>query len=189
VVAHETAYEWPALLFESPWRWTANVGADGAFTFKAIPGPRVLRVNGLPRGVAVKSIWLGDADVTDTPFEVKAGDVPSPIRIVLTAETATVSGVVKDGSGKPLAGARVVIFGDNEQLWGTRSRVILTTETRADGSYEIASVIPGAYYVVAASFLESLAWTDAAVLHQLALGTDVVNVAAGKVTMPLVVKR
>ena len=189
VAALETAYEWPAPLWDSPWRWTAPVATDGSFAFKALPGPRLLRVNGLPRGVAVKGIWLGDVDVTDAPFEIESGQVPPPIRILLTAETATVSGVVKDATGKMLAGARVVIFSGNEQRWGTRSRMILSTETQADGTYEIAGVIPGAYRIVASSFMESLAWTDAAVLRQLALDTNIVNVSAGTVTMPLVVKR
>jgi len=50
-----------------------------------------------------------------------------------------------------------------------RSRTILTAETRPDGSDEIRGVIPGAYRIVAALFLESPAWADAAVLRQLAL--------------------
>jgi hypothetical protein len=189
VVAHETAFEWPSMPGEAPQTWTAPVAADGSFSFAALPGPRLLRVTGLAGGVAIKRIFLGDADVTDTAFEIKPGEPPPPIRIVLTAETATLSGIVKDASGAPVAGARVVVFSADERLWGTRSRMIHAAETRADGGYEIAGVLPGAYRVVAVSFLESLAWTDASVLRQLSAGTEPVNIAAGKTAMSLVVKR
>ena len=191
VVAYETAFEWPALNGEPPQadRWTAPVSPDGAFSFKALPGPRLLRVTGQPPGVTIKQILFGDADVTDTSFEVKAGDSVPPIRVVLTSETATLSGVVKDASGQPAAAARVVMFSDDERLWGLRSRAILATESRGDGTYEIRGVLPGKYRIVAMGFLESLAWTDASVLHQLATAAEAVTVAAGNVTRALVVKR
>jgi len=191
VVAHETAFEWPMLNGEpaQPDRWAAPVSSDGAFTFKALPGPRLLRVSGVPPGVAVKSVFLGERDVTDTSIEIKAGEAPPAIRIVLTADTATVSGAVKDARGAAAAGARVVVFSEDDRLWGTRSRAVFATETRADGTYEINGVLPGAYRVIAVGFLEFLSWTDPAVLHQLATSAESVTVAPGKVTLPLVVKR
>ena len=189
IVAHETAFEWPSFAGEAPFSWTTPVAADGSFAFKVLPGPRLLRVTGLPSGAAIKNIFLGEKEVTDAPFEIRPGESVPPIRVVLTSETATLNGVVKDAAGKPAAGARVVVFGDDDRLWGGRSRMIHTVEARADGAYELSGILPGRYHVVAASYLESLAWTDAAVLHQLAAGADAVGVAPGKITMPLVVMR
>lgn len=191
IVANETAFEWPPLNGEAPRtnRWSAAVAPDGAFTFNALPGPRLIRVNGLPAGVALKNVFLGDVDVTDTPFEIKASDVPPAMRVVLTSETGAVSGVVKSADGGAATGARVVLFSEDDKLWGTRSRVIHTLETRPDGSYQFRGVLPGRYHVIAVSFLESLAWTDAAVLHQLKSSAESVNVPVGNLTVNLVVKR
>ncbi|MEI6244147.1 MAG: carboxypeptidase-like regulatory domain-containing protein [Acidobacteriota bacterium] len=191
IVAHETAFEWPSFPGEAPFSWTAPVAADGSFAFKVLPGPRLLRVTGLPSGVAIKSISLGEKDVTDAPFEIAPGGPAPAIRVVLTPETSAVSGVVKDASGRPAAGARVVVFSADETLWGARSRAIHTVEARADGAYELIGVLPGQYFVVATSYLESLAWMDAAVLRQLSAGpgANVLTLPPGKITVPLVVKR
>jgi 5-hydroxyisourate hydrolase-like protein (transthyretin family) len=189
VVANETAFEWPSLTGEAPFVWSVPVAPDGSFTFPVLPGPRLFRLTGLPAGVAIKSVLAGDAEIADTPLDVSAASPPPSLRIVLTPDTATLSGLVSDDAGKPVTGARVVLFGDDERLWGTRSRTIHATETRADGTYEIAGVLPGKYHVVAVPFLDALAWTDATVLHQLMGGANSLNVAAGKVAIPLVVKR
>lgn len=189
VVAYETSFQWPALPGDPPLKWASLVAADGTFTFAELPGPRILRVDGLPAGVAIKNIFLGETDVADAPMEIKAGDTPPLVRVVLTSETAALSGVVKDALGKPAAGARVIVFSDDERLWGTRSRVIRAVEARTDGAYEISGLIPGAYRVVAVSFLEALSWTDAAVLSQLTPAAQVVKVVAGRLVMPLVVTR
>lgn len=191
VVAHETAFEWPGPAGEPPRadRWTANVGADGAFRFGALPGPRLIRMRDLPKGVALKNVWLGHADVTDTGFEIKTGDVTPALRVVLTSDTGMLSGTVKDAAGAMAAGARVVVFSADPKWWGARSRMVAATETKADGSYEISGMLPGDYRVVALSFLEQFAWTDPAVLHQLAEGANAVVIGVGQSTVSLVVKR
>jgi hypothetical protein len=190
VVAHEMAFEWPTLATESPRanRWTAPIAADGTFSFAALPGTRLIRVTGLPDGVALKQVLLGDVDVTDAPVDIRASDTPQTLRVVLTAETGVVSGVVKSVDGGAAAGARVVMFSEDDKLWGTRSRVIHALEAKADGSYQFRGVLPGRYHVIAVPFLESFAWTDAAVLHQLKSSAESVNVPGGNLTVNLVVK-
>ncbi len=189
VVAYDTAFAWPALPGDGPQKWVAPVAADGTFTFAALPGPRLLRVDKLPAGVAVTSIFIGETPVTDTPVEVKAADTPSSVRVVLTSETATIHGVVRDAAGKPVAGARVVVFGGDETAWGARSRVVKAVESGADGRYEVAGLLVGDYSIIALTFLENLAWSDAAVLRRLKTDALTLHVgAAGTYTVPLVVK-
>lgn len=188
VVAHESAFEVPLSPGQaSP--WNVAVGPDGAFAFASgLPGPRVFRVTGLPAGAAVKSVMLGDVDITDTPTEIKTTDA-GVLRVVLTSQTARVGGVVTGTDGKPLAGARVVLFADDERTWGPRSRTVVAVESGADGRYEFNGVLDGAYSIVAVPFLENLAWQDAGVLRRLKTNATSTKIEPGAtLTLSLVVK-
>jgi hypothetical protein len=149
----------------------------------------VFRVLGLPDAWALQGVWSGDQEISDTPIDITGAAPPAPLRIVVTSETGTLSGIARDAKGAPLAGARVVVFGDDERAWGVRSRVIKTVEAGADGRYEVRGLLPGKYSAGAVSFLDNMAWFDAGVLRQLKTGAQAVNVAAnGRQTLDLVVK-
>jgi hypothetical protein len=189
LVAVETAYQLPSIPGEAAFTWTTPINADGTFSFPGLFGPRVFRVLGLPDAWALQGVWSGDQEISDTPIDITGAAPPAPLRIVVTSETGTLSGVARNATGAPLAGARVVVFGDDERAWGPRSRVIKTVETGADGNYDVRGLLPGKYSAAAVSFLESMAWFDAGVLRQLKTGAQAVNVAAnGKQTLDLVVK-
>lgn len=189
VVAAETAYVLPSLPGEAAATWTETANPDGTFRFASLFGPRLFRVLGLPENFALKGVWAGDQEITDTPLDISGATPPSPLRIVVTSETGSVSGIVRDGKGAPLANARVVIFGDDDRAWGARSRVIKTIETGAEGRYEVRGLLPGKYSAAASSFLENLSWFDSGVLHQLKASSPSLTVAAnGKHVLDLVVK-
>jgi hypothetical protein len=174
---------------EAPLTWAEPAAADGTFAFKSVFGPRLFRVLRLPDDWAVKGVWSGDQEISDTPIDITAAAPPAPLRIVVTSETGTVGGVARDAKGAPLAGARIVVFGDDEREWGPRSRVIKTAETSADGRYQVRGLLPGKYSVAAVSFLENFAWFDAGVLRQLKSGAQSIDVTAnGRHAVDLVVK-
>jgi len=189
VRAIETEYQLPSLPGESVMSWIAPIAADGSFAFKSLFGPRLFRVSDLPANYAISGVWAGEREISDTPIDINGAAPPAPLRIVVTSETATVSGVARDAKGAPLAGARVVAFGDDERMWGLRSRVIKTVEAGADGRYEVRGLLPGKYFVAAVPFLDNLAWFDAAVLHQLKTAAQTLSATAnGRHTLDLVVK-
>src|SRR5664279_5980991 len=57
-------------------------------------------------------------------------------------ETGSISGVVKDGSGLPVPGAIV-------KVWGPQMPAGYTNVSRANGTYSFPKLIPGAYTVEA----------------------------------------
>ena len=74
--------------------------SDGRFSFRATAGRAVVRVWGLPRGWAVKTISSperedGSREVTINPGQTVA------VKVVLTSKFPTVSGTVLDDRGAP----------------------------------------------------------------------------------------
>jgi hypothetical protein len=188
VVAVETEYVLPSTPGEAPQTWTVPVDPGGVFSFKTLFGPRLFRVLGLPDDWALAGVWSGDQNISDTPIEISGAAPPAPLRIAVTNQTGTLAGIARDANGAPVAGARVVVFGEDERAWGRRSRVIKTIETGPDGRYELRGLLEGKYSVAAVSFLEDGAWFDTAVLQNLKRTAATLAVISGKQTLDLVVK-
>ena len=190
VVAHQTEFELPSVA-GSPTDWSApvSVGADGTFSLKDMFGPRLIRIARLPAAWALKQVLLDGADTTDAAFDFRGAVRPHELRLVVTSRTSRVTGVVRDASGQPLAGARVVAFSRDTQTWKYRSRMIKSAETGADGRYVIEGLLDGDYHVVAAPYLEPGSWMDASVLRRLeAAAVPVQAVNAAQLIANLVVK-
>ena len=84
------------------------VAADGTFSL-TIAGLDSLTINvtGMPPGYYVKSIVYAQQDVRETGLSYVAGS--DPMAIVVSPHGASVSGVVHDKGGEPIAGATVVL--------------------------------------------------------------------------------
>jgi hypothetical protein len=143
------------------------VNADSTVTIRSLFGPRLIRLTRLPATWALKSVWLDDAEITDTPFDFKATERSRTLRIVVTPNTASVSGTVDDGRGRRAMAARVVVFSDDERQWIADSRFVKTTEISSPGQFTIAGLLPGKYFVAAVESLDDGAWADPGVLRQL----------------------
>lgn len=114
----------------------APVAADGTFSLivSAGLGPLDIGVVGMPPGYYVKSIVEG----------------PDLTEIVVSPNAATVSGVVHDKDGEPIAGATVVL------VPGFR-----TTVTDQTGYFAIASLAPGDYTLFAWDQIQPNRYYDA----------------------------
>ncbi len=156
------------------------VNGDGTFMFNGVFGPRVFRVDHVPDDWAVARVTLGETDITDTPTDFTGANTAQPLHIVITTNTAAVSGVVQNDQGQPVSGARIVVFGRDAQSWGWRSRFIKSAESTADGHYVVKGLLPGEYFVIATDYLEEGAWMDPDVLPRLQSLASTVTVGAGQ---------
>ncbi len=190
VSPHSTAFQLPVPFGDpAPAMSAAAVGPNGTFAFPNLFGPTLLRVTGLPPGFALKSVTIDGTDVTDTPVDFRASAATHDVRIVITAATSGLTGVVRDEAGQPIDRARVVVFSQNDSTWGWRSRLVHSAETDAEGRYVMTGLLPGRYHVVAVPFLEAGSWMDATMLARLQpLAGGFVASGAGSTTMNLVVK-
>ena len=114
---------------------TATTTADGAFTFDAV-------VPGVTSLLVTAPAWAGRA----VDVDVVAG-VPVDAGAIGLLRPATVVGTVTDADDTPIAGATI----------GAGSEVTPTTESGADGTFELRNVPAGANAIVASAdgFLDS----------------------------------
>jgi hypothetical protein len=152
--------------------------ADGAFRINGLFGPRVIRVSGLTAGWALKSVWLGDTEITDTPTDFRGSNAPRPMRIVVTDKTGTVSGTVTDARKRAARAYRVIVFPEDERLWGPTSRFVVVTGPDTDGRFAVRGLLPGTYFVVAVDRIDEDDWHDAEVLRRLRAAATTVSVGA-----------
>jgi hypothetical protein len=186
VVAYETDFEVPATQPPAPsGPVQGKVGADGSFQFSSMFGNRLFRVDKLPPGWALKSVFLDAADVTDTPVDPAAAPQRA-LRIVLTNRTATISGSLEGSQGGPTAG-RVVVFSQDTRRWGLRSRLIQTAEVLPDGRYSIGGLLAGRYFLIGVEDAEDVSWNDPEVLSRLQATAIPLTLTEGqKLTLTLV---
>jgi hypothetical protein len=137
---------------------------NGVRTFRlaGMTGPTRLRLAGLPDDWAVKTITVDGTDVTDTPINIRGGNVDA--RIVLTDRVTEVNGTVPPRTGLAPGGASadtapsaqyVVVFAADSSKWTYPSRFIRSTRTDVQGGFRITG-LPGneRYLAMAIDYLE-----------------------------------
>lgn len=152
--------------------------ADGRFHINGLFGPRVVRLSGLPAGWALKSVWLGDTDITDTPTDFRGSNAPRHMRVVVTDKTGTLSGTVIDARKRPARAYRVIVFPEEERLWGPASRFVVAVGPGVDGRFAVRGLLPGKYFAAAVDRIDEDDWHDADVLRRLRAGAVAVSVGA-----------
>jgi hypothetical protein len=115
---------------------------DGTFQFTGI-SPELLRlqVSGLPDNNYVKEVRLGGQELKGRELDLTSGN-GGEMEIVLSPNGAEVTGTVRDGDGKAVAGAIVQIVDKD----GPSDK---TANSDQNGSFDLKGLAPGEYQVFA----------------------------------------
>jgi len=119
----------------------------------------------------LNSSMVNGRDVLDTPIDLRQS-VDGAV-VTFSDRPAELSGIVRDGSGKPSATGTVILFPADRTLWTPRSRRIRAERPAADGRFEFRLVPAGDYYVAAATDVDEYEWYDSALLERLAVSSAV----------------
>ena len=100
-----------------------------------------------PPGWTTRAIRLDGVDVFGYPLEVSPG--AHEIEVVVTDRLGSVSGLVVDRRGNPLAGFDVVLFPQDEARWYFGSPLVRQARSHQNGQFELTLLPPGDYLAVA----------------------------------------
>jgi hypothetical protein len=145
---------------------------DWTFEFPVLVGSGLLRYSmqnavavGQPGAWSLKAVLRKGVDITDTPivFNTDVDDV----EIVLTQRVSVISGVLTASKGGPVSDARVVVFADDPQRWGPRSRFIGASRPDASGQFTVRGLPAGRYLAIAVDYLDAGDEQDPEILETL----------------------
>ena len=128
---------------------------DNTFEYRGVFGPTLIRVEPRQRDWYLKSIAFRGRDIADVPFDFGVDGSFGDIEIVVSALGAAVSGRVTDDRAAPVSDYVVLLFSTFRDRWFPGSRWIRTGLPSQDGSYRIAGLPPGDYWVAAIDRVES----------------------------------
>jgi hypothetical protein len=151
---------------------------DGSFTVDHVMGRSVVKVH-LPDGWMLKSVLHGGDDITDTPIELKSGEVYSGVEIVVTDRVTSVSGQLLDDKHAPITDATVLVFTTDATKWSEGSRLVSAARPDQKGEWEIKALPPGEYLAIALDYVEDTAWNDPEYLESLRQYAEKLTMAEG----------
>ena len=160
----------------------ARVDKDGRFTLAGVPaGTHLVRSNGNLRGWSLKSVSVGDREVTDTPIEVRSEQTLSNVAIVFTDKINEISGTVTTTTGVPIPDYTVLAFPTDRSLWRPQARQIATTRPDQTGKYRLRGLPPGEYYITTVDPAEQGEWFEPAYLDEHRAGAPRLTLGEGDV--------
>lgn len=122
------------------------------------PDPYDVSVYGLPENFYIKSIRMGDQDVTDTGVDFTQGVPAGEMTVVLNPNGGQIEGTVQNSSSQPAAGVTVTLIPDASHrsvAWLYKS-----TSTDQNGHFTMKGVRPGDYKLYAWEEIEPGAYQD-----------------------------
>jgi len=174
-------------------RMNPSVGqttAEGAFTVNGVvPGRYQLTVMmpGLRltptepgEGWMIKSLRLGDRDLADDGVDLNDGASLSGLVLTLTNRPSELSGRVLDAQSQPFSAFPLVVFSADRAHWGVGSRRVQTVQPATDGSYVIAGLPAGAYYLAAVTNVDTRELASAVFLESLIASSLSVTLSDGE---------
>jgi hypothetical protein len=129
--------------------WPAQQGIvrpDLSFTMTDLMSECMLRIY-VP-GWFVKSVTLNGQDITDVRRQFTAGD---HVTILLSMTGSTLEGTVTTPDGHPVMNGAVIMFAEDRAGWTATSVRMRRARLESGGKFKISGLLPGRYYIVAAS--------------------------------------
>jgi hypothetical protein len=160
----------------------ARVDKDGRFTLSGVSaGTHLIRSSGNMRGWTLKSVTVGDRDVTDTPIEIRSGQALSNVAIVFTDKINEIIGTITSATGVPMPDYTVLAFPTDQSLWRAQARQIATTRPDQTGKYRLRGLPPGEYYVTTVDPAEQGEWFEPTYLDEHRAGASRLTLGDGDV--------
>lgn len=125
-----------------------GVIGNGAFTRRSLSGEVIARIQGLPRGWALKHVQIGDRDYEGIPMSLPAGGQVRDVTMVISNRLADIRGAVTDAQGRPVL-ATVLVFSTDSARWAESANNQRMARTDADGRYRFEGLRPGEFFVIA----------------------------------------
>ena len=133
----------------------AAADADGALKIEGVVPGSYRVVATIPDGWFLRSAVLNGKDVADVPFDIAAGQNLSGLVVTLTDTQTELSGLLTDAAGQPAPQLYVVVFSTDKGMWLPESRRIKSVRSSEKGSYTIAGLPAGEYYLCALTELDT----------------------------------
>ena len=147
-----------AILGVAPSRYRATVNLPGAFFGTVMPTATW----------TLESIRAGSGpDLADVPFDVVPGRNIEGLVVTLTDRPTVVSGKVVDNDGRPSSAFPIVVFSTDSTHWIAGSRRVQQVRPASDGTYRIAGLPAGEYFVGAVTTLDLEDLYDPSFLQQI----------------------
>jgi hypothetical protein len=156
------------------------VQPDGTFRSTGNPPGRYFINASSPPGWFWQTTSIAGKLVPDEMIELGSAEI-SGLVLIFGQTTNRVSGRVSSADGAPDPDAAVIVFPADSNAWregiimSRRARKVLATSA---GSYDIATLAPGDYYLAAVRTRLALNWQDAEFLERLIAGATRVTLGA-----------
>lgn len=157
-------------------RSPARIKEDGTFEITLPPGHVLLR--GAMTGPAIAAVrdnaappWrlnrviVNDIDVSDAGIDVPPNATIENVYVEMTNHSNEASGRVTDGDGNTVRDCVVIVFAQDPARWTVQTRYLSVARPMLDDLFHVR-LLPGDYYAVAMSDVETNAWTDPEFLAQ-----------------------
>jgi hypothetical protein len=131
---------------------------DFTFEVGALSGARRIFVTVSSPAWMLKTITRNDVDITDTPVDLRAGDVDG-VEVLLTPRVTRLSGTVNDDRGRVVDYA-IVVFAADSARWIDRSRFVGMFRPTQDGRFDTHGLPPEDYLAVALPGVNGSEWMD-----------------------------
>src|SRR5262249_18708138 len=124
------------------------------FEIKGVFGSVQFRPVG-PQGWTLKSVTLNGTDITDRPYDIRAGADVNGLEIVLTDRLSTLTGTVRNSRGEAVKEYVVAILPEHLDDGVLSARIIRTVRPDQNGQYKTTGLPPGDYTAFAVESIEN----------------------------------
>jgi hypothetical protein len=154
-----------------PARSAARIKDDGTFEISLPAGHVLLRAAPAPAAAGTTAPWrlnrvmVSDIDVGDTGIDVPPDATIENVVVEMTDRSNEALGRVTDAGGNIVRDCFVIVFAQDPARWTAQTRYLGVASPGMDDLFHVR-LLPGDYYAVAMSDVETGAWTDPEFLSQ-----------------------